>query len=165
MKAKYTMAIWILASILTAVTPLQAQMNDMKQMPADHIMVMAADIKWGPTPSGLPPGSEAAVLEGNPAVAGLFTMRAKIPAGYKIMPHSHPADEHITVLEGTCYMGRGDKYDEMSATEMPVGAFAVMKAGTRHYFYTKTPCVIQLHGMGPWGITYVNPADDPRVKK
>ncbi|MFV8327733.1 cupin domain-containing protein [Flavobacterium sp. ZS1P14] len=162
MKAIQKMAVLMLLGIFSMVIQVQAQ--DMK-MSGDHIMVMPNDIKWAPAPPGLPPGSQAAVIEGDPGAAGLFTMRAKIPANYRIMPHWHPADEHITVLKGSCYMGMGDEYDEKTATKMTTGAFAVMKTGTHHYFFTKEECIIQLHGMGPWGITYINPADDPRNKK
>lgn len=162
MKAKPKTAFLILLCIFSIVVQMQAQ--DMK-MSGDHIMVMPDQIKWGGAPSGLPPGAQAAVIEGDPSVAGLFTLRAKIPANYMIMPHWHPAAEHITVLEGTCYMGMGDKYDENAAMKMVTGGFAVMKTGSRHYFFTKEECIIQLHGMGPWGITYVDPADDPRNKK
>lgn len=166
MNTKQRIAAWILSGILSVtsaiITPAHAQMKD---MPADHIMVMPGDIKWADAPPSLPPGAKAAVIEGDPKAAGLFTMRIKIPANYKIMPHSHPADEHVTVIEGTFYMGLGEKFDEKAAREIPAGGFAVMKTGTRHYALSNKECVIQLHGMGPWGITYVNADDDPRNKK
>ena len=162
MKTHPKIAGLILMGIFSVITQVRAQMPDMH---ADHIMVMPGDIQWMDAPPGLPPGSKAAVIEGDPGVAGLFTMRAKIPANYKIMPHFHPADEHITVIEGNCYMGVGDMFDEKAAKEMVTGGFAVMKVGTHHYFYSKKECIIQLHGMGPWGITYLNPADDPRNQK
>lgn len=162
MKAIQKIAALILLGIFSIVAQVQSQ--EMK-MQGEHIMVMPKDIKWVDAPPGLPPGSKAAVIEGDPGVTGLFTMRAKIPANYKIMPHLHPADEHITVIKGSCYMGIGDKFDKKSAKMMPTGAFAVMKTGTHHYFFTNEECIIQLHGMGPWGITYINPADDPRNKK
>ena len=155
----------MLLAIFSAGALVLAQNMQMAQMPANHIMVMPDDIKWGDPGPGLPPGAQAAVLEGNPKEAGLFTMRLKVPAGWKVMPHRHPADEHVTVIEGSCYMGLGEKFDEKTATTMPTGAFAVMKTGTVHYFFTKKPCIVQVHGMGPWGITYINPADDPRNKK
>lgn len=162
METKQKIVAVILLGIFSIVTQVQAQ--DMK-MHADHIMVMPDDIKWTDAPPGLPPGAKAAVIEGDPGAAGLFTMRAKIPANYKIMPHWHPADEHITVIKGSCYMGIGDKFDKKTAKMMSTGAFAVMKTGTHHYFFAEEECIIQLHGMGPWGITYFNPADDPRNKK
>lgn len=162
MEAKQKIAVWILFGIFSIVTQVQAQ--DMK-MPDDHIMIMPNEIMWSPAPPSLPAGSQVAVIEGNPSVSGLFTMRLKIPANYKIMPHWHPADEHITVLEGGCYMGLGDEFDQKAAKKMTTGGFAVMKTGTHHYFYAKEACIIQLHGMGPWAIIYVNLADDPRNKK
>jgi hypothetical protein len=162
MKSKHILTALMLLGIFSVITPVKAQMKD---MPTDHIMVMPGDIKWVDAPPSLPPGSKVAVIEGDPKVAGLFTMRLKIPANYAIMPHSHPADEHVTVLEGSCAMGMGEKFDEKETKAMPTSAFAVMKTGTNHFFYSKSGCTIQLHGMGPWGITYVNPADDPRNKK
>jgi len=161
MKLKRIIVGMVLISICSSVTQVKAQVTN---MPADHIMVMPNNIKWVDNPPGLPTGSKFAVIEGDPREAGLFTMRVKIPAGYKIMPHWHPADEHITVLEGSCFMGLGDKIDEKAVTEMMTDAFAVMKTGTHHFFFAKKECIVQLHGIGPWGITYVNPADDPRSK-
>ncbi len=162
MKAKQKIAALILSGIFSTVTQVQAQMT---HMPADHIMVLPGDIKWVDAPPSLPPGAKAAVIEGDPKVAGLFTMRIKLPAIYKIMPHSHPADEHVTVIEGSFYMGVGEKFDKQAAKKIPAGGFAVMNTGTRHYAFTKKECIIQIHGMGPWAINYVNAADDPRNKK
>lgn len=162
MKVKQKIAVLILLGTFSVVTQVQAQ--DMK-MPADHIMVMPDDIIWADAPSSLPPGAKAAVIDGDPKAIGLFTMRIKIPANYMIMPHTHPADEHITVLKGSFYMGLGEKFDKKTANKIPNGGFAMMKTGTRHYAFTKEESIIQLHGMGPWGIIYVNPADDPRNKK
>ena len=134
-------------------------------MPADHIMLKPGDIKWGPAPGSLPPGAMAAVLDGDPSAPGLFTMRLKAPPGYKIPAHSHPADEHVTVISGSLYMGLGDKLDPAKSVMMMPGSFMVMKQGTHHFAWCKGECIVQLHGMGPWGINYVNPADDPRNKK
>lgn len=161
MKTTQKIAALILFCICSVVMNLQAQ----DHMMADHIMVMPKDIKWADGPAGLPPGSKIAVLEGNPSEAGMFTIRVKLPANYKIKPHTHPADEHVTIIQGTFNMGLGATYDEKTAKTMPVGAFAVMKMGTVHYAFTKGDVIVQIHGMGPWGITYVNPADDPRNKK
>jgi len=84
------------------------------------------------------------------------TRRRRVPA------HWHPADEHITVISGTFYMGMADKLDEAAAKELPAGSFVVMPAKHHHFALTKSETVVQLHGMGPWGINYVNPTDDPR---
>src|SRR5262245_57794159 len=80
-------------------------MADMSQMTEDHIRLNSKYMQWADTRPGLPPSAKVAAIEGNPGVAGAFTMRGKMPSKYKIMPHTHPGDEHVTVLEGTAYMG------------------------------------------------------------
>lgn len=162
MKVKQKVAVLILLGIFSLVAQVQAQTES---MPADHTMIMPADIKWADAPPSFPPGAKMAVLSGNPKAAGSFTMRLKLPANYMIMPHSHPADEHVTVIEGSCYMGFGEKFDEKAAKEIPAGAFTVLATGTRHYVLTKKECILQVQGMGPWAATYTNSADDPRNKK
>ena len=132
---------------------------------AAHLSITEDEIQWTPAPPSLPPGAQAAVLEGNPAEPGPFTLRMKLPANYTIPPHWHPADEHVTVMAGTFSMAAGEKWDEAALKDLPPGGFAVMSAGTRHYAMTKSGATLQLHGIGPWGITYVNPADDPRNAK
>jgi quercetin dioxygenase-like cupin family protein len=133
--------------------------------PADHAMFTPATMKWGPAPPAFPAGMEMAVVQGDPFGNGLYTLQAKLPAGYKIPPHFHPTDEHVTVLSGGFYMGTGDTLDAAHSSAMPPGSFMLMKAGTHHFGWAKTPAVIQVHGMGPFAITYVNPADDPRTAK
>ena len=130
----------------------------------DHIMVKPADITWKDGPASLPKGAKSAVVEGDPTKAGAFTLRIKLPANYKIPPHWHPAIEHVTVLSGSFHMGLGETFDESKASKLPVGGFAVMAIGTRHFAFTKDEATIQLHGVGPWGINYVNSGDDPRNK-
>jgi hypothetical protein len=103
----------------------------------DHGFFAPADIKWADGPASLPAGAKVALLEGNPALEGPFTMRVQLPDGFTIPPHWHPAVEHVTVISGTFNLGMGEKLDT----------------------------VIQLHGQGPWKINYVNSADDPRNKK
>ena len=129
---------------------------------AGHIMTTEAELVWKDGPPSLPAGAKLAVLEGNPSAPGPFTMRIKVPAGYKIPPHWHPADEHVTVIAGTFSMGVGEKFDEKAVKDLPTGGFAVMATGTRHFAMSREGGIVQVHGVGPWGITYVNPADDPR---
>jgi quercetin dioxygenase-like cupin family protein len=104
------------------------------------------------------------VLEGDPAKPGEFTMRLSMPAGYRIPPHFHPVTEHVTVIEGTFYVGMGETADMTKATALPTGTFAALQPGVRHFAFTREPTTVQLHGTGPWSLTYVNPADDPRNK-
>ena len=88
-------------------------------------------------PASLPPGAQAAALEGNPSKPGPFTLRIKIPDGYRLPPHWHPADEHVTVVQGAFVMGIGDKFEQTGGHELRAGAFALMPAGTRHYASAK----------------------------
>jgi hypothetical protein len=133
---------------------------------AAHVMITPAEAKWGPAPPGLPAGALVTVLEGDPAADGPFTMRAKLPDGYTVPPHWHPQDEHVTVLEGTLLMGMGEQIAESAMKPLGVSSFAVMPKGVRHFAAARGDTIIQIHGVGPWGITYVNASDDPRnVKK
>lgn len=131
--------------------------------PAAHSMTMPADLKWSDVPS-LPAGAKAAVVQGPLNEAKPFVLRLRFPANYAIPAHWHPAIEHVTVLSGTFYMGTGESLDSARAMALPPGSVAIMEPGTRHYALTQDEVVVQVHGVGPWGITYVNPADDPRKK-
>jgi hypothetical protein len=86
-----------------------------------------------------------------------------MPAGYKIAPHWHPTTEHVTVLSGVFSMGTGDTYDANALHHLPAGGISIMNAETRHFAFTKDGAVIQVHGNGPFTLTYVNAADDPRT--
>lgn len=105
-----------------------------------------------------------ALLYGDPGAVGPFGMRLKFPAKYLIAPHFHPQDENVTVISGTFYMKAGDD-TKATPHELPTGSFVSMKAGTHHFARTEKEAIVQINGIGPWGITYVNPSDDPRNKK
>jgi hypothetical protein len=154
---RYAAAFCLAASLVGSA--LSAQ--DTKAVPA-HRMVGADEVVWGPAPPGLPPGSKVAVLSGDPSQAGPFTLRAQLPAGYRIPPHWHATEENLTVLSGAIGMGMGDTFDEKGLREMRAGAFVHMAPTTRHYLVAKAQTVLQVHGVGPFAITYVNAADDPR---
>jgi quercetin dioxygenase-like cupin family protein len=129
-----------------------------------HQMVTPGDLKWSDVPS-LPPGAKIAVIEGPMNQAVPFTVRLKFPANYQIPAHSHPEVERVTVLTGTFYMGTGDKLDKKSSSAMKPGSLMLMQPKTNHFAWTaKEEVIVQLNGTGPWGVTYVNPADDPRKK-
>ena len=132
---------------------------------AEHPMQTLEEVQWGDAPPMLPAGAKIAVLSGNPGGDGLYTVRLKFPAHYAIPAHSHPKDEHVTILRGTLFMGMGDKLDARAGKALPVGSFAITPAGVNHYAYTEEEVIILLHGMGPVDFKYVNPADDPRNKK
>ena len=131
----------------------------------DHEIIVPDDIKWVDGPLSLPKGARMVVLEGDPTHDGPFVMRVKMPDGFKIMPHTHPKDERVTVITGTLYLGMGEKYDEKAARAMPAGSYGRTGAGMKHFAYVKGETILQLHGTGPWSVEYVNPDDDPRKKK
>jgi quercetin dioxygenase-like cupin family protein len=128
----------------------------------DHVLQNEQDVKWVDAPKFLPQGAKIAVLEGNPAEKGPFTIRVKMPANYKIPAHSHPSDEHVVVLSGALYMGTGDKLDMEKSTALKVGGFGLMPAKKNHYAFTKDATTLLVYGTGPVDFTYVNPDDDPR---
>ncbi|MEP6621286.1 MAG: cupin domain-containing protein [bacterium] len=124
-----------------------------------------AEMQWKDGPPTMPPGTKMVVLEGDPTVAGMFTMRIKFPAGMHVLPHSHTQTEHATVLSGTLHIGMGTRFDSAATRPLRTGSFGFWPAGMKHYAWMEGETVLQLHGQGPWTITYVNPADDPRNAK
>jgi quercetin dioxygenase-like cupin family protein len=128
-----------------------------------HKSVSATDLKWAPVPS-LPKGAQIAVIEGPMNQAVPFTVRLKFPANWAVPAHTHPAVERVTVLSGAFHMGMGDKLDRAATHPVRPGDMMIMQPGTPHFGWTEAETVVQLHGTGPWDITYVNAADDPRVK-
>ena len=124
-----------------------------------------SDTPWKDGPGSLLPGARFAVLDGDPSKEGLFVMRIWMPDGFKIQPHWHPKVERITVISGTFHLGMGETFDAAATRAMPAGTFGYWSAGMRHFAWVKGETVLQLHGVGPWSITYVNPADDPRAAK
>ena len=128
-----------------------------------HVLIEPDKLSWVAVPS-LPKGAHIAVIEGPMSEAVPFTVRLKFPASYRIPAHWHPAVERVTVLSGTFNMGSGDSFDATKTQALNPGGMAIMPAKTTHFAWTASETVVQLHGTGPWGITYVNPADDPRAK-
>ena len=122
-------------------------------------------LTWGDSPPVLPKGAKLAVLQGDPSKPGPFVMRLSTPAGYRIAPHWHTQTENVTVMSGTFMVGMGDKYDAKTMKPMKAGAFGSIPGKAPHYAQAKTPVVLQIHGEGPFDMTYVNEADDPQKAK
>jgi quercetin dioxygenase-like cupin family protein len=131
----------------------------------EHQIVTPSDLKWGEPPPGLPAGAKVAVLNGDPTKAGPFTVRLQAPAGYKILPHTHPTSERITVISGTFRLGMGDKFDETATHEMSAGSYVALPSGMTHFVSLTSETIIQVDSEGPFQIKYVNPTDDPRNAK
>lgn len=159
----------IIAMLGTAVAqeptpmPTTTTMTMTKTMPM-HAFVNPMDIKWGAPPPVLEKNAKFAVLSGDPSKAGIFVARLKVPAGYKVKPHWHSNDEHVTVISGTFALGMGEKFDKAAMTTLPTGSYALLPADMRHYAMAKTAAVVQIESMGPFTLTYVDPNDDPSKK-
>jgi len=122
----------------------------------------ASEIQWREGPPSLPKGVQMAVLEGDPAQPGLFTLRFRFPDGFRVAPHRHTQTEHATVISGVLHLGMGERFDRETARALGAGSFGFWPAGTPHFAWAEGETILQLQGLGPWTITYVNPADDPR---
>ena len=128
---------------------------------ADGSVVTADGIKWGAAPSVLPKGAQFAVMAGDPSKDGPYVVRLKMPANYRIPAHNHPTAENVTVLSGKFHLGMGDKLDEAKGQELTAGGFAEAPPKMNHFAWTTAETVVQVHGQGPFAITYVNASDDP----
>jgi quercetin dioxygenase-like cupin family protein len=123
-----------------------------------HSLVAPADVQW----KALRPGAEIAVISGDPAKAGSpFVIRFRYRGTARIPPHWHPVDEHLTVLSGTFRVGMGERGDEAATTALGAGGYALLPAKMVHYAWADDNTIIQAHGVGPFVINYVNPADNP----
>lgn len=162
--ARVSIACVIIASLAILAARITAQHDGADKMMKGAVLILAADVKWQEPPPSLPKGAKVAVLEGDPSKDGPFVMRVKMPDGYKVLPHTHPKRERLTVLSGVLNIGMGEKYDEKAGKPMPVGTFGSWPEGMAHFGWTTGETIIQLNGMGPWSIRYIDPKDDPRNK-
>jgi quercetin dioxygenase-like cupin family protein len=122
-------------------------------------------VEWEPGPDMFPKGAEIAMLSDDIFdKASRYVFRLRIPKGYILPAHNHPTAENVTVLSGNFHVGLGDQLDETKSIELTAGAYAQGPANLNHYSWSSSPTVIQLDGDGPFAISYVNPADDPRNK-
>ncbi|MEO8348069.1 MAG: cupin domain-containing protein [Acidobacteriota bacterium] len=129
-----------------------------------HIFLNPSQAKWGAPPPVFEKAMSFMVVSGDPGKEGPYVVRARMPAGYRIAPHWHPTDEHVTVLAGNLALGMGEKFDKSKMTSIPVGGYAMLPADMRHFALARTATTIQVHGQGPFILNYVNPADDPSTR-
>jgi quercetin dioxygenase-like cupin family protein len=129
-----------------------------------HSIPADAPLKWAPS-AVLPKGAEGAVLIGDPTKTGdIVVVRTKFPANYEVPAHTHPFTETITVISGSVGFGMGEKIDKTALMAKP-GAIFLNPANHAHTVWTgDEPAIIQVQYIGPGGIAFVNPADDPRKK-
>jgi hypothetical protein len=132
----------------------------------NQTMFTPDQMQYGPVPGFLPAGAQLGVLEGDPtASSGDFTVRLKLPDGYRIPPHWHPNRENATVISGNFKVGMGDTFDESKMTTFGPGSFGYLDSSMHHYVMASGEVVVQVHGMSPLQVNYINPNDDPSKKR
>jgi hypothetical protein len=126
--------------------------------------VLPEDVEWKPFPA-FPPSVRLAVLIGNPTEPAPYVIRVKVPRGVKLMPHKHPEDRVYTVISGVFYIGRGETFDAGRMEAFPPGSVIVLPGDTAHFHWAKSgEYVTQVTAIGPLGLEYLDPDDDPRAR-
>jgi quercetin dioxygenase-like cupin family protein len=164
MKSLITVASFVVFAALPLAGAI-AQVATQTESSAEMGVHSLSDIQWKSGPPSLPTGAKMAVLEGDPTKDAPFVMRLQAPADYHIPPHTHPKTERVTVISGMMFLAMGDNLERSAAKTLPAGTYAFWPAGMKHAAWFNAGTVIQLHGIGPWQINYLNPADDPRNAK
>ena len=152
-------AVYIIGTVfaLSASTLVLAQAD-----PAGFVRLLPDQIPWVSNRS-IPPGGQSVVVYGDPRKSGPYITRVRLPADYKIPPHSHPEERVYTVISGEFYIGFGDKFDPTRLRAFPAGSVFVVPANASHFHWMRSgEAVVQISGVGPSGIEYIDHADDPR---
>ena len=157
------MRILLIISMLFSLTATAFAEDQIERMTAEKMQSFRADeVNWQPE-AILPKGAESVILLGDPTKAGVFIAWLKFPPNYPIPAHTHPYTEVITVLKGQLGNGMGETFDKENGEVLNVGDSFVLPAGHAHYVWTsEEETVVELIATGPWDITYIDPADDPR---
>ena len=121
------------------------------QQPSGHVLVQPEAIQWRGPATGL----QTAIAEGNPQVAGPFTMMLKLADGAWIQPHFHNVDKRLVVIKGELLMGHGDAIDKSAVSVLKTGGVAVMPANTHHYEGGRGETIVALIANGPFTTTMV----------
>ena len=126
-----------------------------KQNKKEVVAITPEQVKWF-TPPYYTDGRQRAHLLGDSTQDGVWIDRVKIPSGARVLAHTHPNDELVTVIEGTWYLGEGEKFDPAKLKGYPPGSFILIPAGIPHFVAAKDGSVIvQLNGAGKFGTDYL----------
>ena len=143
----------VIVSLVVSANAMAQQPVGEKASPTAMAVVTAKSLTWTtPTIPGFVPGMALAVVSGDPSKEGPYIIRLRFPAGYVFPAHSHPKDEHLTVLSGTFLLGMGDKTNAAAIRTYGPGDFLLMPANMAHFGGAQGETVIQLHGTGPFDI-------------
>ena len=141
----------VVAALALSLSPALAQQPQ-------QTMVNANEVQWKDAPPILP-SAQISVLYGDPAKEGVFVMRLKFPANYRVPPHTHPVDEIVTVISGEFNIGMGTEFDAAQTKPYTAGALIAMAPETPHFVHTNQETVVQISTRGPWALKFINPND------
>ena len=128
--------------------------------PVDAKIFMANDVAFQTPPPGmLPPDVKMAVLEGDPNQPKTYVVRLQFPKGSRMPSHSHEHSERFFVLSGHPKFAFGDAWDDKKLQAMDAPSVGITPPDMTHYARIDDPTVVQIVGVGPMDVTYVNPAD------
>lgn len=169
-KLPLTLAALAFAAAATACSRGEAAPVSITAAPSADVIAPAMaggpdSLAWGPAPAIFPAGAQIAVLAGDPFKDGEYTVRLRMPNNYRIPAHTHPTDEHVTVIKGNFRVGMGPKFDASALTTLQTGGFVTAPAGQAHFAQAQGETIVQVHGLGPFSLTYVNPADTPAAAR
>lgn len=150
----------LVLAVLLAPVALGAQ-----SAPAAKTASTRQKLTWGPAPPVFSRGARMAVVSGDPSKAEMFEVRLSFPNGYRVAPHFHPTDETVRVRSGVLLVGMGDTLDVGKTQRMTAGDSGTIAANMHHFAVARGRTVISVRAMGPFQLTYVNPADDPQKKR
>jgi anti-sigma factor ChrR (cupin superfamily) len=156
-----TSTMWIAMAAIAVASAARA--DEQMKTRAAAVYINAKDLKWSDAPPDLPKGMQIGVLYGDPFKPGHYAMRLKMPDGYKIPPHWHTQDEQLTILEGAFVLHMGDTM-KAEAHTLDVGGYHFLPGKMHHAAEVKGETIVQLQGMGPFDIHYLNPSDNPNPK-
>jgi len=146
---KVVLAVVIVALIVGTFAVIFAQQK------SEVVGLTPEQVRWF-TPTYYKDGRQRAQMYGDSSNDGVWVDRVKIPADAHVLAHTHPHDELVTVIEGTWYVGEGEKYDASKLKAYPVGSFVVIPAGLAHFVATrKDAVVVQVSGLGKFATEYV----------
>jgi hypothetical protein len=125
-------------------------------------VIRTENVEWKAFPA-FPAQARLAILAGDPTKYGPYLIRVKLPAGTKMLPHCHPEDRIYTVISGVFYIGLGDVFDENKLTAHSPGCVLILPGGQPHFHWAKSgEYITQVNAIGPLGLAYLDPANDPR---
>lgn len=123
-------------------------------------IVTAAETQWAEGPPSLPAGAQMVVLDGHPGKNGPFTIRLKMPAGYRIPAHTHTVAERLTVISGAVHLGIGEEFDETAGRQLNPGDFVAIPPRVPHFAWSTSEAVLQIHSEGPFQRKFIDRAGD-----